>query len=1122
MAAPLEPANLVVIGASAGGIPALSTLVSTLPANFAAPILIAQHLDPARVSHLQQILAAHSILPVRTVSDHAVLEPGVIFVVPSNRNVEVTEHDVRLWPDPNGPRPSVDLLFHSAAQVYGDRLIGVVLTGSGSDGAADARAVKKLGGTVVIQDPRTASFPSMPLSLAPTTVDIVLPIKEIGPALHSLTNGGSISPLANRDMELRGFMEHVRERIGIDFSSYKTPTMERRLQRRLIATGMNSLEEYVRYLESRPEEYQRLISTFLVKVTEFFRDSDVFNYLRDQVLPGLIQAAKAQGNMLRAWSAGCATGEEAYSLAILIVEMLGSDLDRYTVRIFATDLDVDAIAFARRGVYPASALTGLAPELVDRHFTEANGEYTVKKQVRSLIIFGPHDLGQRPPFPSIDLVLCRNVLIYFTPELQRRALQIFGFALRTGGTLVLGKAETTNPLPEYFALEEPRLRVYRRYGERILFPSNRISDAAPRRLADLNRPALPVQHRLVELPRKREPISQQGLVDLPSHVLLRMLSVGVVLVDSRYDIQAISGAARRYFGIHTAGIGEDFLHLVQNVPALPLRRLIDAALEGEEAPPEDITSVDVATSESRVLRIFCRRHANERSNNGERFVVVEALDITDMRLEQRAESDRQETALAELRQQVAARTEALEESRRRQGELADQLHTLGTTNRRLQQANEELATINASVLAENEEFILDTEEAQAATEEVETLNEELQATNEELETLNEELQSTIEELHTTNEDLEARNREIHVMALASETERARLNAILTGLGDAVLVVDRAGRPLLVNAAYTQQFGDPSAGIPAEADDGRTLPASATPAQQAARGETFVTEFALTRANGTRRWFEAHGRPVPFDRDMQGVVVLRDVTERSLRHLQQEFMALASHELSTPLTVIKGMLQLLSRTLAREGAAAQAHKQVATALGQVDQLASIAADLLDLGRLQTGNLRVDLAPLDLRALAGSVVDLAQPLTVNQTIRFSAPDGEVSVRGDAGRMQQVLLNLLTNAMRYAPDSLYIDVRLRPAEATVELEVQDYGPGIPAEDLPRLFSRFTQLGESRARGRNGLGLGLYLSRQIITAHGGTIEAASPPGGGALFMVRLPAFDASTTAADGTASGS
>src|SRR3954449_8188017 len=469
-----HPQRLVVVGSSAGGIDALSEIVGGLQPDFGAPVVVAQHLDPRRPSHLTEILERRSKLEIRTVTESDQLVPGVVYIVPADRNVKILDGTVSVSKEPDGtrPKPSVDRLFSSAADAYGENLIAVVLTGAGSDGSEGARRVKLAGGTVVIQDPSTARFPSMPQSLAPTTVDVVARLDVMGQVLTDLVNGPELEPQQQEEQMMLRFLNLLREQTGIDFVQYKRPTILRRLRRRMAAVRTPTLSDYVRYAARNPTEYERLASTFLIKVTEFFRDPELYELLRRDIIPRLLAEATDRDRELRVWSAGCATGEEAYSLAILVAEAFGDELPRHSVRIFATDVDNDAINFARRGVYTPSALANLSEEMIERYFTRVNDDYEIRKQIRAITIFGQHDLAQRAPFPRIDLAVSRNVLIYFTPELQRRALQLFAFSLRDNGYLVLGKAETVSPLPEHFVLENARLKVYQREGERVLIPAS--------------------------------------------------------------------------------------------------------------------------------------------------------------------------------------------------------------------------------------------------------------------------------------------------------------------------------------------------------------------------------------------------------------------------------------------------------------------------------------------------------------------------------------------------------------------------------------------------------------------------------------------------------------------------
>ncbi|HEX6123144.1 MAG TPA: CheR family methyltransferase, partial [Ktedonobacterales bacterium] len=566
--------HLIVVGSSAGGIEALSMLVSTLPADFAAPVVIAQHLDPSRPSHLGDILGHRAKLPVKTVNSRERMKPGVIYVVPAHHHARITGTMVEAQParSDGRPMPSVDQLLTSAAEAYGEQVIAVILSGTGSDGAAGAYMVKRAGGTVVIQDPDTATYPGMPLSLAPTTVDVIAPLDRVGPILHDLLSGIVVPTRPGAQRTLESFLDELRERNGIDFNSYKTPTIMRRLQRRIVATESGNLAGYRQYLQTHPAEYQQLINAFLIKVTEFFRDPEFYTYLRETILPEMIAYARKHGNELRIWSAGCATGEEAYSLAILVSEVLGTSLEQFNIRIFATDADSEAIAFARRGNYPVSALGRLPEEMVSRYFAQNDGSYQIKKPARALVVFGHNDLGQRAPFPHTDLVVCRNVLIYFTPDLQQRTLKLFAYSLREGGYLALGKAETTGQMSEFFAPRDKARKVYERHGERVLPPPTRGSlsiPLPPARPAFGQRPPTSAV-----IPTEQKEIQR---VRLNSETLLLNLPVGVVVVDRRYDIQTINAAARSLLAIFGQAVGEDLIHLARSAPSEPLRAAIDQA-----------------------------------------------------------------------------------------------------------------------------------------------------------------------------------------------------------------------------------------------------------------------------------------------------------------------------------------------------------------------------------------------------------------------------------------------------------------------------------------------------------------------------------------------------------------
>src|SRR5579884_1270723 len=550
-----ETPGLVIIETPVDGADEASAVLASLPTSFPLPLVVATNgsADSARV--MADALAGRSPFPVAAVSSRAALRPGTVTVAHVPGTI-VEDHAVSV--DSSGPMS--DRLFASAASTFGDDVISVLL-GMGSETVNAAYATHKHGGTVIAR----ANPGDGPHARLPYLVDVYVPLEQIGQTLADISSGALTVPQPDEPEIFQRFIDYLKDRSGVDFASYKPETIRRRLRRRIVATDRDDLADYMRYMQTHPDEYDRLISSFLIKVTEFFRDPEMYAYLRDHVLPGLIDDARGRNNELRIWSAGTATGEEAYSLAILLTDILGDELDDVPLRIFATDLDEDAIEFARRGIYPASAVANLPSDLVHRAFVESGGEYEVKKRIRSLIVFGHHDLTERAPFPRIDLLVSRNVLIYFTSPVQRRVLQLFAFSLRNSGYLVLGKAETTSPLPEFFAVENPTYKVYQRRGARTLTPPPQIREPVP--LPTTRPVARAIEGRKARLP-DRVPLAERA------DRLLQRLPVGVVVVDRHYDIITINNSARRLLGIHDLALGEDLIHSLRTVQPTPLRQAI--------------------------------------------------------------------------------------------------------------------------------------------------------------------------------------------------------------------------------------------------------------------------------------------------------------------------------------------------------------------------------------------------------------------------------------------------------------------------------------------------------------------------------------------------------------------
>jgi two-component system CheB/CheR fusion protein len=825
----------VVVGSSAGGVGALSTLVSTLHRNFPAPIVLAQHLDPQRPSQLGTILERRSTLPIVVVSENppTPLESGKIYVVPANRHVTISDSFVLLEGDhADRPKPSIDRLLSSAAEVYGEHLIAVILTGSGSDGAAGAVDVKNAGGVVIVQNPETAAYPSMPLSLPPTAVDHVVEMEEIALLLYDILKGINLPATEKIDDPVRDLLTQVSGQTNIDFRNYKSSTILRRIARRMAVTHNGNIRDYGEYLQTHTAEAQELVKAFLIKVTGFFRDPDAFEILKAVVIPELIDRAKENGRTVRLWSAGCATGEEAYSLALLMADYLGSDFPEWNIKIFATDLAADAINFARRGVYPENVLNDLPLNYKERFFERFDHGYRVSKALRQTVIFGHQDISRGVPFPRIDLVSCRNLLIYLKPELQQVVLDLFAYSLhQTRGFLFLGKAETARPTKANFDLVDKKWKIFRCLGGPLAFPvhdgslairppANNLRERKRTGLAPgvLNSSPLEMTEPELEITHLRR----------VSETVLRYTSVAVVIIDRAYRIVTINSSARRLLGIRDIAYDQDFLHTVRGMPYHEVRRAIDSAFH--ERSTMNLAEVELdhtAEGSGRFVNITVMVMQTEQA--APELAVISALDVTEV-------------------VQMKKRLEAV------QREHAEMVNELSEANKRYTTMNKELQDANEELQAANEELMLTQEELQATNEEFEATNEELQATNEELETNNEELQATNEELQTTNDELSARTLELQEFSKQHRVEQLQISALLERFPHYVMVLNAADLTIQsINAGYKELFaGRNVIGHPLnEVFSGRQLETLLSLLRKASQGEQAITSEPMkANADGT--------------------------------------------------------------------------------------------------------------------------------------------------------------------------------------------------------------------------------------------------------------------------------
>lgn len=709
---------IVGIGMSAGGLEACSQLLDSLPREPGLVFVLIQHLSPHHRSALPTLLASRASLRVVEATDGTELTANTVFVIPPDFLLELSDGHLQLVPRPS-QEPNlhpVDYFLNTLAAVEADRAIAVILSGTGTDGALGVRAIKERGGTVLVQQPETAKYDGMPrAAIEAGAADIVLPPSEIGQKLVELAGYATAGPEVRAgqpvftDRHFEEIFEILRGVVGVDFSHYKQPTIRRRILRRMAINRLTDVDRYVTQLRERPEETRSLYQDILIHVTRFFREPESFQALAASVFPSLLQGRRAD-NPVRIWVAGCATGEEAYSLAIALVEYAGDDLRERQVQVFGTDISESAIEYARQGIYPASVAEVIPPERLRRFFTKVDSGYRIVKSVRDLCVFARQDLTRDPPFSKLDLILCRNVLIYMDGSLQRRVIPVFHYALRPDGHLVLGQAETVGGAAELFALSDKRHKIYRKRAVQLT------PGAVPVSSYPLARPSLPRGTLLTNGASEVRAIQNEA-----NRILLDRYSPCGVLVNDDLEIVQFRGHTGAYLEPAPGDASLSLLKLAREGLLHGLRSAIQAARK---------TRKQVSKAGLRV-----------RSDSGWTETDLDVIPLTGL------------TTLHFL---------VLFDKPRPPAETPKGGKSRGAApeHRRMSKLEEELVATREYLQSIIQEVEAANEELQSANEEILSSNEELQSTNEELDTAKEELQSTNEELNTLNEEMHARNEEL--------------------------------------------------------------------------------------------------------------------------------------------------------------------------------------------------------------------------------------------------------------------------------------------------------------------------------------------------------------------------
>ncbi|WP_242370794.1 chemotaxis protein CheB [Anaeromyxobacter sp. SG26] len=1067
---------IVGVGASAGGLEAFERFLGQLPSDSGLAYVLVQHLSPEHESSLVEILSRATKLPVETVREGQRVERDHVYVIPPGTGLVVEGGALRLVPaEPKGSRLVVNAFLTSLAEDQRENAVGVVLSGTGSDGALGIAAVRRHGGRTFAQLPGDARYESMPAAaIATGMVEQVLPASEIPAALGELAAERRRHPPESARGEAEGLhraLEVIGRTTGHDFSRYKRSTILRRFHRRMGATGTATVRDYATLLEGDADEARRLAEDLTINVTSFFRDEAPFRVLEQIVVPDVLKRRAADG--IRVWVPACSSGEEAYSLAMLLCEA-GGELQRPPqLQVFATDIDASALAEARRGQYTSVVERQVSPERLARFFTRRGDTYTVTKPLRDLCIFTEHDLVKDPPFSRMDLVSCRNLLIYLEAELQKRIIGLLHYALRPGGYLLLGKAEMIDARElELFEVVDKTERLFRRREvdrrPAILPPGRR---APPLELAP---------------PSRRGDPEVKSAADRSRRIVLEEYAPPSVVVDARGEIRYYWGTKLSDFLPPRAGApATNLMHLARR----ELRVELSAALHNAARQGKPVTYKDVVVEAEGVQR---------RLN-----LVVRPLPPTDQDPDALFLVVFEELQASPIAHGTPLDAPTLERHRQLQRDLESTQERLQVTIEELENANEALRTSNEQLQSMNEEM-------HSSNEELQTSQEELQSVNEELNTLNTELSKKVDELELLYGDLQNlfQSTQIATIFLDRESRIARFTPAATAIFR--LADGDVGRPLSDFAALfdaqdvpqevqrvlaTLQPVERTVGL---AEGGRWFLMRMNPYRTPSNvvAGVVVSFIDVTRLKEA----EAALRQAVGERE-RAEAALRDADRR-----KDEFLAVLSHELRNPLAPIRSSLHVLERAPADADAAARAHQIIAR---QVGHLARLVDDLLDVTRIANGKLQVERRPVDLRSLSQRTADDHRSLftTREVALEVALPDEPLWVEGDATRLAQVIGNLLQNSAKFTSGGDSVRLSLDAVEGFAVLRVRDNGVGIEPAMVPRLFQPFAQADATLNRSLGGLGLGLALVKGLVETHGGTVEARSDgKGAGTEFIVRLP----------------
>ena len=1174
----VDPHHIIAIGASAGGMEEINSFFDHTPLDGVSYIII-QHLSSDFKSRMVELLARHSKLTVEEAKNGMQVKSNQVYLIPNDKFMTIRDDTLYLTGKNEAPGPhlTINTFFNSLAADCGTKAIAVVLSGLGSDGTQGIKAIKKAGGMVIARNPETSEFASMPSNaIATGMVDFILePELMPGTIEDYIKHERELMPdNADDQKNLEAIIHLINEQLPFDFSDYKQTTILRRIKRRAAYNNFTRLENYIDFLKVTPVEIAALAKDFLISVTSFFRDKEAFNFIEKKVLPAILENL-APDEELKFWVAGCATGEEAYSLAILIAEQLTGKRKNTVLKIFATDIDTTALAQASKGIYNLSIAKEVSAERLESYFFKEGNNYRVTPEIRKMVIFAKHDLVKNPPYCNMHFISCRNLLIYMTPVLQKKIFTMLLFGLKKDGYLFLGSSENPTPIIKNLEVAHKKYKIYK--------------NLETKRLLQFDAFSLP---EFVDPKRKTSSFSYEDIAQSTNNSqaekmhtsLAEDLDYLAVCIDENNNVVRSYGDTTKYFlqKHYTSNLEE----LLPKPLSVAFNTIKTTALKTNEKSA--LTGIKIKHGQS-VIKVSLSVRPLTRKKGEQTLLLV--IFTEDRLLSTKHQKDRvfdEEIYHGEY-------TMNLEE------ELKELKVKLQSAHEKLDASNENMQSFNEELLSANEEMQSTNEEMQSVNEELHTINSDYQLKNKELLEINDDLNNyfrsningqlfidnelrlmkfspgTVKQINlleldigrplsniSTNikfetiiddikrvlsdgviitKEIETNNGKwYHIMTMpyVQQLDHKNNGAIITfnditelkkiqkelNVSNKMLgiAIDSAAMGMWSIDLQTREFA-PSQRLKEifgfYPDEQMTYEASI--AQIDSKYQALVTdaveaniskgikcdiEFPLRGFHdGKIRWVRANG-DLSLDQEDKPTYftgVVHDITVHKQDELRKnDFIAMVSHELKTPLTSMQGYVQLLALR-AKNDEDTFSMSKLEKVNSQVKKMTTLINGFLNTSSFEAGKIYLNEQTFEINDLLNEVVEEVMLITANHNF-VVMPSPTVSVKADRDKIGQVINNFLTNAVKYSPKGKNIDISCKESNGNIQVSVKDQGIGIKPQDQEKLFDRYYRIESVQNQTISGFGLGLYLSAEIIHRHKGKVWVESEMGKGSTFYFSLP----------------